>query len=96
MSAKDVRSFLGMSGYYRQTIYHYADIAEPLVTLTRKRIPFVWTGTQQNAFDALKNMLLSDSVMAFPQTDRPYILYTDASDLACGVILCQLDQSGTE
>jgi hypothetical protein len=44
--AKDVRSFLGMSGYYRQTIHHYATIAEPLVALTRKRVPFVWATAQ--------------------------------------------------
>jgi hypothetical protein len=41
-------------------------------------------------------MLLGDSVMAFPRTDRPNILYTDASDYYCGAILCQLDDSGLE
>jgi hypothetical protein len=94
--AKDVCSFLGMSGYYRQTVYHYANIAEPLVALTHKRVPFDWGPPQQQAFDSLKNILLGDSVMAFPRTDKPYILYTDASDFACGAILCQTDEDGLE
>ena len=95
-NAKDVRSFLGMTGYYRQTVHQYAKIAEPLVALTCKRVQFTWADAQQNTFTALKDMLLSDSVMAFPRTDRPYRLYTDASDYACGAILCQLNDSGTE
>jgi hypothetical protein len=94
--ATEVRSFLGMSGYYRQTVHQYAKLAEPLVALTRKRVPFCWQEPQQQAFDTLKNMLLGDSVMAFPQTDQPYLLYTDASDFACGAILVQLDPSGVE
>jgi hypothetical protein len=66
------------------------------VALTRKRVPFVWATAQQTAFDSLKTMLLGESVMAFPRTDQPYILYTDASDFACGAILCQLDDTGLE
>jgi hypothetical protein len=95
-SVKEVRGFLGMTGYYRQTVNHYAEVAEPLVALTRKRVPFSWSAAQQGAFDSLKQTLLGDAVMAFPRSNHPYLLYTDASDFACGAILCQTDENGLE
>ena len=95
-TAKEVRSFLGMTGYYRQTMPNYAQLAEPMVALTRKKVPFTWSLPQQQSFDALKAMLLGNQVMAFPMTNEPYLLYTDASDYACGAILVQLDEHGTE
>ena len=69
-----------MAGYYRQFITNYATIAYPLVNLTKKNILWAWTNKQQNAFDTIKYYLTSDAILAFPQIDRPYKLYTDASD----------------
>ena len=92
----DARSFLGMTGYYRSCIRDYAHIAEPLVHLTRKNIRFAWGQDQQEAFDKLKEALVSDQVMAHPRTDAPYQLYTDACDYAIGAILCQKDETGME
>jgi len=92
----EIRSFLGMSGYYRPCMPQYAHIAEPLVKMTRKNAHFTWTGEQQRAFQALKDLLISDKVMAHPQMDKPYKLYTDACDYAIGAILCQLDEKGIE
>lgn len=92
----ETRSFLGMSGYYRTCIRDYARIAEPLVELTRKNVRFKWTERRQRAFEDLKQDLVSDSVMAHPQTDKPYLLYTDACDYAIGGILCQTDDQGIE
>jgi hypothetical protein len=56
--AKGVRRFLGICGYYRQTIPHYATLAEPLVRLTHKRTPFQWTEPQEQAFRRLKQHLI--------------------------------------
>ena len=95
-SLAEARSFLGMTGYYRQCIKDYAKISEPLVHLTKKNVRFEWTDKQQTAFDLLKNALVSDHVMAHPQTDKPYLLYTDACDYAIGAILCQQDEVGVE
>ena len=95
-SLAEARSFLGMTGYYRQCIQDYAKISEPLVYLTKKNVRFEWTDKQQHAFDALKQALVSDHVMAHPQTDQPYLLYTDACDYAIGAILCQKDEVGVE
>jgi hypothetical protein len=95
-SVADIRSFLGMTGYYRQCIKDYAKIANPLVELTKKQAKFVWGEEQQKAFTSLKNALISDHIMAHPQTDKPYIIYTDACDYAIGAIACQLDEQGVE
>ena len=93
---KGVRSFLGMTNYYRQTMPGYAEVAEPVVNLTRKEVPFHWGLAQQGAFEALKALLVSPHVMAHPQVDQPYKLYTDACDYAIGGILCQTDTQGVE
>ena len=85
-----------MTGYYRSCIQDYAKIAAPLVALTKKHARFHWGESQQQAFQMLKEALISDQVMAHPQTDKPYLLYTDACDYAIGAILCQLDDQGVE
>ena len=93
---KGVRSFLGMTGFYRQCLPDYAQIAEPLEELKRKYAHFVWGPSQSEAFEKLKQLLTSSHVMTAPRTDRPYKLYTDACDYAVGAILVQVDDSGTE
>ena len=95
-TVKDVRSFLGMAGYYRQCVPNFAKVAAPLVSLTRKHARFAWGREQQEAFDALKSLLVSSKVMAHPDTHKPYKLYTDACDYAVGAILVQVDDQGIE
>ena len=92
----EIRSFMGMAGYYRQCLPGFAHISEPLVRLTRKHVRFLWGKEQQDAFDTLKAMLVSSHVMAYPQLNKPYKLYTDACDHAVGAILCQDDENGVE
>ena len=95
-SVSEVRSFLGMSGYHRQCIQDYAQVAEPLVALTRKFAQFTWSEKRQKAFDILKLLLTSSHVMAAPRTYQPYKLYTDACDYAVEGILVQVDENGVE
>ena len=92
----ELRRILGMTSYYRQLIPHFATIAEPLYHLTRKSVVWRWGEPQQKAFDTLKAALVSSDVMAYPDTSRPYILYTDSSDYAVGVILVQENEEGVE
>jgi hypothetical protein len=61
-----------------------------LTQLIKKNEKFVWTGIQQQAFDNLKAALTSDSVLAHPRFDQPFILSTDSSDYAISAILSQL------
>ena len=71
---KAVRQFVGFVGYYRRFVKNFAEIADPLVALTRKGVPFVWADEQQTAFDALKACLLSAPILGFPTEKRPICL----------------------
>ena len=92
----EIRSFLGMTSYYRQLVPRFAEIAEPLYELTRKNVHWHWDEPQQTAFESLKAALVSSEVMAYPDTSKPYILMTDACNYAVGAILLQEDDDGVE
>lgn len=84
-----VRQFLGLAGYYRAFIPDFASVAAPLTALTRRYAHFAWTAECETAFRSLQQRLLSAPVLAFPDFKRPFILATDASRTALGVILSQ-------
>ena len=95
---KQVRSFLGLAGYYRRFIQNFADIAAPLTNLTRKTEPtkVKWTKRAESAFSQLKQKLASPPVLRSPCWDRVFILKTDASGFGLGAILSQLDDNNEE
>ena len=76
---KDVRSFLGMCNYYRKFVKDYANLASPLNNLLRKETKFSWTDECQQAFDALKQSLLTSPILAYPDLSKKFILTCDAS-----------------
>ena len=88
---KQVRSFLGLAGYYRRFLVGFSSLAAPLTRLTKKNEPFRWTAECQTAFDALKQGLTSAPVLSYPSEDHSdlFILDTDASDTAIGCVLSQ-------
>jgi hypothetical protein len=92
----ELRRFLGMTGYYRQLIPHYAKLASPLYELTKKDIVWNWGEVEREAFRKLKTALCSETVMASPKLNEPYILHTDACNYAVGGVLCQKDSKGVE
>ena len=94
---KDVRSFLGLTGYYRRFIKDYGSIAKPLHELTEKNTAFEWTKARNEAFEKLKVALTSSPILGYPSTevkDR-FILDTDASNCHIGAVLSQ-NQYGEE
>ena len=95
-NVKAVQRFLGMANYYRHLIPNCATLCEPLTRLTRKKENFVWEEDQENAFQKLKKALTSHKVMAHPDIQKPFKLYTDASDVAVGAILVQTDENNVE
>lgn len=66
-------------------------MSKPLTQLTRKDVKFEWTDIQREAFDNLKFALTSESVLAHPRFDQPFILSCDASDYDISAILSQID-----
>lgn len=93
-NAENVRSFLGLCGYYRSFVKGFSKIASPLNTLLRKDIPFHWNAAQNKSFEDLKFALTHAPVLAFPDYEAPFILFTDASALGLGSVLMQTDASG--
>jgi hypothetical protein len=91
---KDVESFLGFVNYHREHLPHLADMAAPLYGLTGKA-PFLWLEEHEKAFNALKEALLSPMILGLPREEGTFILDTDASDLAVGAQLSQLQDGIT-
>ena len=87
VNPKQVRAFLGLVGYYRKFIKNFAKIAKPLTMLTRMDITFEWKETHHCAFMKLKDAIIQAPILRYPDTTKPYIVYTDASDDACGAQL---------
>ncbi|KAH8323677.1 hypothetical protein KR067_009813 [Drosophila pandora] len=100
---KELKSFLGMTSYYRKFIQDYAKVAKPLTNLTRgefarvkasqsRKVPIELDDVALQAFNDLKAILASSEVLAFPDFNKPFHLTTDASDYAIGAVLSQDEQ----
>ncbi|KAJ0779178.1 putative nucleotidyltransferase, Ribonuclease H [Helianthus annuus] len=87
-NVKDVRSFLGLAGYYRRFIRQYASIAGPLTDLLKKD-NFTWSPPQEDAFVRLKTLLSSTSVLRLPDFSKPFTIETDALGTGVGAVLSQ-------
>lgn len=85
----NVRSFLGLAGYYRAFVKGFASIASPLTRLLKKDVPFQWHDKQQQSFNTLKHELTHAPVLTFPDYQLPFIMCTDASALGIGAVLMQ-------
>lgn len=91
-----LRSFLGLVGYYRQFIRNFSATAQPLNQLLHKDTPYHWGPKQQEAFEFLKQKLITAPVLAYPDFKRRFILATDASYHGYGATLSQKDDNGKE
>jgi hypothetical protein len=90
-TVRDLRSFLGLSGYYRQYVPRYGDIAQPLTLLTKKDLKFVWLEAQDTDFQKLKDAISSDRVLPYPSMlpEHEFRLHTDASNIGFSAVLTQ-------
>ena len=88
-SAKEIKEFLGLTGYYRKFVPIFADISRPLTTLTKKDVKFEWTSACQKFFELLKEALCGETVLKYADTSKPYTLYTDASKYGWAGVLTQ-------
>jgi hypothetical protein len=88
-NVSEVRSFLGLAGYYRRFILGFSEIALPLTRLTRKGTPFVWDADCEVSFRTLKEKLTSAPVLVIPDPNRKYVVYCDASHKGLGCVLMQ-------
>lgn len=88
-SPKQIKSFLGLAGYYRRFIENFSQLMQPLTKLLKKNEPFNWTSLQQNSFEILKEKLCKEPILQYPSFSEPFNLTTDASNYAIGSVLSQ-------
>ena len=79
-----------MCSYYRRFIPNLCQIAEPIISLTRKYAHFKWSDVHQKAFQYLKDSLTCVPLLSYPDSNVSYVLYTDASDTCIGACLPQV------
>ncbi|CAA0823405.1 Uncharacterized mitochondrial protein AtMg00860, partial [Striga hermonthica] len=91
-SPSEVRSFLGLAGYYRRFIEGFSKIALPLSQLTRKSVKFEWTDRCESCFQELKKRLTSAPVLTIPDPSRSFTIFSDASRQGLGCVLMQEGQ----
>jgi hypothetical protein len=88
-NVSEVRSFLGLAGYYRRFVEGFSCIATPLTRLTRKNAKFEWTNECERSFQELKERLVSAPVLTIPSSSSGFVIYSDASHKGLGCVLMQ-------
>jgi len=88
-SATEIRSFLGLAGYYRRFVEGFSSIAAPMTRLTQKGASFRWTEECEESFQKLKTALTTAPVLVLPTGSGSYTLYCDASRIGLGAMLIQ-------
>ncbi|WVZ70623.1 hypothetical protein U9M48_019271 [Paspalum notatum var. saurae] len=85
----EIRSFLGLAGYYRRFIKDFSKTAKPMTSLTKKNAKYLWSSKCEEAFQTLKKLLTSAPVLAQPDVTKPFDVYCDASGNGLGCVLMQ-------
>src|SRR6202522_1098046 len=93
-TVKQVRSFLRFGNFYRRFIHRFSELPRPLNDLTKKDKKFEWTNKCQDAFDTLKKKFTEEQVLMIPDHSQPFQIKSDASKVATGAVLTQLDSNG--
>ncbi|KAL0536770.1 hypothetical protein IC582_025731 [Cucumis melo] len=88
-TVSEVRSFLGLAGYYRRFVENFSRIATPLTQLTRKGAHFVWSKACEDSFQTLKQKLVTAPVLTVPDGSGSFVIYSDASKKGLGCVLMQ-------
>ena len=91
---KAVMRFMGLTGYYRRFCKNFSQVSAPLTNLLSTKQKFDWSPECQQAFENLKNLLISAPVLQAPDVSKPFILHVDASDCGVGAVLLQRKDVG--
>ncbi|KAK8980910.1 hypothetical protein V6N11_048039 [Hibiscus sabdariffa] len=88
-SVIEIRSFLGLAGYYRRFVSGFSKVAAPLTKLLQKGIKYEWSDARQQAFEKLKEALINAPVLTQPVSGKEFVVYSDASYVGLGCVLMQ-------
>ena len=91
---KELQRFASLANYYRRFAKDFAKKFNPLRSLLKAGVPFEWTPSAEEAFDAIKQLLTSSPVLTFPRLGQPFEIWTDASYSGLGAVLCQAGEDG--
>ncbi|KAL5543374.1 hypothetical protein UlMin_007158 [Ulmus minor] len=91
-SVTEIRSFLGLAGYYRRFVEGFSKIAAPLTALTRKGKKYEWTEKCDESFQELKNRLTTAPTLTLPTEDEDFVIFSDASKLGLVQCLCKRER----
>jgi hypothetical protein len=91
-SVHQIRSFLGLAGYYRRFIPDFSKIAKPMTELLKKEVKFCWDDKCEEAFHTLRTFLTTAPVLAQPDSTQPFDVYCDASGTGLGCVLMKNNQ----
>jgi hypothetical protein len=89
MSVTQVRSFLGLVGYYQRFIPNFSKITKPITELLKKETKYVWSEDCDDAIQTLKELLTTSPVLAQPDIAKSFDVYCDASGTSLGCVLMQ-------
>lgn len=95
-TVRQLRSFLGLTGWYQRFIKNYSAISAPLSNIRGSPEKFQWSEEAQKAFDHLKMRLTSAPILSHPNFERPFVIQCDASATGVGSVLFQVDENGEE
>jgi hypothetical protein len=88
-SVSEIRSFLGLAGYYRRFIENFSKIAKPMTQLLKKEKKYEWTEACEEGFQELKRRLVSAPILVLPDIHKDFQVYCDASRQGLGCVLMQ-------
>ena len=88
-NTRDVRKFVGLVNYYRDMFARRAHLLAPLTKLTSTKTKFKWTDVEQKAFEAVKRAVGREALLAYPDFNEEFDIYTDASDYQLGAVISQ-------
>jgi hypothetical protein len=86
---KSVCRFIGLVNYYRDMWGKRSEILTPLTALTSIKVKWKWTDKEQNAFDTMKKIMAGETILAYPNFDKPFHIHTDASAFQVGACISQ-------
>jgi hypothetical protein len=86
-SVFEIRSFLGLAGYYQRFVPNFSSIAKHLTRLLEKGVLFIWSSDCEVSYQTLKNKLVSAPILALPESGKRFIVYMDASRIGLGCVL---------
>ena len=86
---KELRHFIGIVNYYRDMWFCRSELLAPLTSLRSSKVKFEWLPTHQLAFDKIKKVIETEVLLSYPDFEKPFHIYTDASDHQLGAVIMQ-------